>query len=82
MFVLKLYINSPTQRIELNFDFLNYSENINIKELNGTQENLEVLVILLKIEFLFILDLKLLMQEKELVILNLIVLFFQIKNKF
>ena len=44
MFVLKLYINSSTQRIELNFDFLSYSEDINIKELNGTQENLEVLV--------------------------------------
>ena len=32
MFVLKLYINSSTQRIELNFDFLSYSEDINIKE--------------------------------------------------
>ena len=45
MFVLKLYINSSTQRIELNFDFLGYSEDINLKELNGIQENLEVSVI-------------------------------------
>jgi len=45
MFALKLFINLFIQRIELIFDFLNYLDDINLKELNGI---IEKLVIILK----------------------------------